>query len=587
MIYDSHGNKVETKALTQELAGPSMTGMRQAWYDSVASGLTPEYLAAVLLAVDQGDITNYLTLAEEMEERDLHYRSVLSTRKLAVSGLNLVVAAQSDDPKDIERTDFVKEVCQGEAMTTLIADQLDALGKGFSVSEIMWDRTGDRWEPAEFKHRDARFFQFDRETGDVLRLRDAADMVNGIPLAPFKFVTHRPHLKTGLTIRGGLARLASVAFMCKGYSLRDWLAFAEVFGMPLRVGKYGLGASVAQKAELLRAVSSIGTDAACIIPDGMLIEFIENKSSGGDAIFQGLAEYLDKQVSKGVLGQTASTEGTPGKLGGDDSQENVRDDIRDSDAKQLATTIRRDVIRPLIDLNFGSRPVREYPSARLEIETPEDLEKLSRSLPPFLDRGLPVEITTILDKFGLPTPEPGAKLLKGQSAAPSPFGFPPGAGRPGVPGSPPVPGEPDEPAAEEEPPEEEAAPAEEDQEKDTELQREKRAAVLEIMQKVRRGQTLTADERQLLTLAYMERATKTPRQDEIDRLADEALGDWRKMMDPILAPVLEHARASGSYGEFLKGLEGVMAKMDSGELAKRLAVKTFTARGLGDGRDEP
>ena len=44
---------------------------------------------AYLAQANQGRL--YLTLAEEMEERDLHYRSVLQTRKLAVAALDIQV----------------------------------------------------------------------------------------------------------------------------------------------------------------------------------------------------------------------------------------------------------------------------------------------------------------------------------------------------------------------------------------------------------------------------------------------------------------------------------------------------------------
>jgi hypothetical protein len=37
----------------------------------------------------------------------------------------------------------------------------------------------------------------------------------------------------------------------------------------------------------------------------MTIEFVEAKISGSIALFEKLAEFLDKQVSKAVLGQTA------------------------------------------------------------------------------------------------------------------------------------------------------------------------------------------------------------------------------------------------------------------------------------------
>lgn len=547
LLYDHKGRPIDEDLLTEEVAKVSMVGVRTVWHDSVAFSLTPQRLAQVIRAVDQNDILEYLTLAEEMEERDLHYHSVLATRKLAVGGLNVVVEAATDDPRDVEIADFVREVAECEEVGDLLADQLDALGKGYSVSEIMWDRDGPRWVPAEYIWRDPRFFQFDMETGQKLRLRDENYPVDGMPLPGYKFIQHRPRLKTGLPIRGGLARLAVVAYMCKSYSLKDWLAFAEVFGMPLRLGKYGLGATPEQKAELLRAVANLGTDAAGIIPEGMTIELIEaTRGQGGEKLFEGLAEWLDRQVSKGVLGQTASTEGTPGKLGADDAQENVRSDIKTSDAVQLQNTLRRDLVRPLVDLNYGPLPRNRYPKLRLAAEEAEDLQALSVSLPPFINLGLRVEESVIRDKFGLPEPEEGAQLLKPPAPPPS---FTPG----GFSAAPP------------------AGPTDD---VDVQLQREHSAALVTILQRVRDGRRLTKAQAALL-------ASKKEAPDaEIERLTEEALGGWEKVMSPVLNPVLDLARKAKTFEEFQKGLGKL--NLNSEELQKAVAALTFKGRALGE-----
>src|SRR5690606_81253 len=102
--------------------------------------------------------------------------------------------------------------------------------------EIMW-RRGKQWRPIGYEHRDPRFFRVDRTDGKTLLLIDEQH-INGIPLQPYKFIVHKPRIKTGLTLRGGLARLVAAAYMCKSYALTDWMAFAELFGMPIRVGRY-------------------------------------------------------------------------------------------------------------------------------------------------------------------------------------------------------------------------------------------------------------------------------------------------------------------------------------------------------------
>lgn len=409
MLYDYAGRPVKTGELGRELAAPSLTGVRNVWGWQAAFGLTPERLGRILAAASDGDIQAYLTLAEEMEERDLHYRCEIGKRKLAVTGLPVTVESASDDRRDIELTDAVRELVRCPGFRGLMGDLLDGLGKGFSVCEIIWQR-GRHWRPERYEWRDPRFFVFDRESGRHLRLLDDAAGYEGVELAPYKFLVHMPHLKTGLPIRGGIARVAAWAWMCKNFVVKDWMAFAEVYGMPLRLGKYQPGADARDIAILKSAVANLGSDAAAVIPESMLIEFVETaRSGGGQELYLKLADWLDTQVSRGILGQAATTQGTPGRLGNDQAQAEVREDIRDDDALQLAETINRDLVKPYIDLNFG--PQDRYPQILIKAVEQEDLTLLAEALARLVPLGLKVEQSEIRDKFGLSEPADDAELL--------------------------------------------------------------------------------------------------------------------------------------------------------------------------------
>ncbi len=257
-ILGLDGNPIQKDDLTQEIATAKVTGVRNVWnYGSIADNLTPSRLAQILRGAAEGDIYDYLTLAEEMEEREPHYGSVLGTRKRAVTKLAVTVEAASDDKQDIKLADAVREMIRKPEFRKAKKALMDALGKGYSVVEMSWDTSKVPWIPRNrnevvdgvrkerkgYKWRDQRFFVFDRTNGDELRLLDDENPMDGIPLQPYRFIRHVPQLKMGLPIRAGLARLVAVSYMCKSYALTDWMAFAEVFGMPIRVGRYGPNAS--------------------------------------------------------------------------------------------------------------------------------------------------------------------------------------------------------------------------------------------------------------------------------------------------------------------------------------------------------
>jgi len=418
-ILGPDGRPLRKDDLTKEIAAPSMTGVRQVWQQSIAGGMTPERLAAILQSAADGNADDYLTLAEDMEEREWHYGGVLSQRKRAVSGLQLKVHAASQHSGDLELAEHVRTLLDTPNVEDQLDDLLDGIGKSYSVVEFAWSTAGKRWTPVEFVHRDPRWFQFDRVTGRELRLRDESDLVNGVALKPYRFLTHFPRIKAGLPIRSGLARMAAFAWLCKAYALKDWLAFAEVFGMPLRLGRYGAGASKDDVAILRLAVASMGTDAAAILPEGMKIEFIEaSATAGGGELFKLLCEYLDRQISKCVLGQTMTTDAQSSGMGSGQANvhNEVRSDIQKHDARQLSKTLNRDLVKPFIDFNFGLQ--EKYPRVELYIDEPEDLKQLSESLGTLVPVGLKVKQSEVRAKFGWSDPEEGDELLSVQVPLP-------------------------------------------------------------------------------------------------------------------------------------------------------------------------
>ena len=409
------GRPVRRRELTREAGRPTVTGVRQLWRgESIASGLTPQRLASLLRAASEGSHRDYLTLAEEMEERDPHYAAVLGS----ANGSSRGSSRPSRPPPTPPRTSswptpsgsWRGRRSSASCSTTAWTRWARAFRRSRSSGTVA-PRPKKIWRPARYEWRDPRFFIFDRDDGRTLRLLDEADSSRGVPLQPCKWIVHVPRLKSGLPARGGLARLVALAYMVKAYALTDWTAFAEVFGMPLRLGRYGPGATEADIEELMRAVAHLGTDAAAVLPDSMRIEFTEvgNRTGGGD-LFERLAVYLDKQVSKAVLGQTMTADDGSSRAQAEVHDE-VRGDILRSDARQLANTLNRALVRPFIDLNHGPRARGKYPRLLLPVSEPEDIRALTAALEKLTPLGLRVEASVIRDKLGLPDPADGAELL--------------------------------------------------------------------------------------------------------------------------------------------------------------------------------
>ena len=155
-----------------------MAGVRNIYSTMHPSvGLTPEKLIAIQREAEAGDPYLYLELAEEMEEKDLHYLAVIGTRKQAVAGAELIVTAASEAADDQRAADLVRDFVGGGALDleSVLYDILDAVGKGFSATEIIWDTAGREWIPKRLVWRDPRWFMFDWISGEELLVRTLRD----------------------------------------------------------------------------------------------------------------------------------------------------------------------------------------------------------------------------------------------------------------------------------------------------------------------------------------------------------------------------------------------------------------------------
>lgn len=410
-LLDAQGRPVQRQALTRPAAQPGLTGIRPVWAGTVASGLTPVRLAHILRACDEGEIRDYAILAEEMEERDPHYASVLGVRKRIVSAVAPEVRPASEDAADERVAGAVREAIAGhDGFPNLVEDLLDALGKGVAVVEIDWRRTARSWWPEEFHHRPLAFFRWDRETGEELRLLDDDAPVDGRPLEPFKFLVHQARLKSGHPARAGLARLVAFSWMCKAYALKDWMAFVETYGLPIRLGRYGPSASREDVEKLFTAVANIGTDAAAVLPESMRIEFESATGTQSEAVFENLSRYLDEQVSKAVLGQTMTAD-DGSSLAQAQVHDGVRHDIAAADARAVTATLNRDLVRPFVDLNFG--PQRVYPRLVVDIEEPEDTDMILRHTPALAASGVRIRAAEVRARLGYSEPDAEDEVIGG------------------------------------------------------------------------------------------------------------------------------------------------------------------------------
>jgi len=362
-----------------------------------------------------------LKLYDEVD-RDPHAGAVLQTRYLSVIGKEWeVLPGEEPSTKGRPRTvtqsqkiaEFVENALKQTNFGQMRQELLQAILYGFYAAEIMWDVQNGVVLPSRIRSKHPRRFSFtmDREP----RLLTPSDMIEGEPLPDRKFIvfsygsSDNPYGK-------GLGQKLWWPVWFKKNGIKFWLIFLEKFGMPTAIGKYPSGTLPEQQEALLDAIDAIQNETGIKIPDTMAIDLLE-ASRTGNVTYEALCQYMDRQISKAVLGQTATTEGTPGKLGNEDSQDDTKQDIIEADAGLLDECLNHTLIRWIVDYNFPG--VTHYPIFHTRTAEGEDLESLAkRDRILTKDVGLPVSRRYFYETYAIPAPEEGEEVVFPSTSSP-------------------------------------------------------------------------------------------------------------------------------------------------------------------------
>lgn len=532
--------------------------IRQEFDRHPAKGLTPARLAKVMLDAEQGDLVAQCELADDMEERDAHLYAELGKRRGAITALEWSIEAPENASAEEEK--LTEQVRDWVGMLTAHANGVDggmevllgamtaAVLPGFAPIELTWNLQADnsgrqvliphgvlqpqRWFTTSADRR--RFLL--RSQSKQVPGTDGLPAVMGEELRPLAWLMHVHPARNGYLARMSLARVLFWPYLFKNYAVRDLAEFLEIYGLPLRLGKYPAGAGDDEKLTLLRAVTDIGHNAAGIIPQGMALEF-QAAAAGTEVPFVAMWDRLDAAESKAILGQTlTASEGTHGTQALGNVHNDVRMDIRAADAELYEGSFTRQIIAPLCMLNAPGVNMRRLPRLVIDTGEAEDLAAYAENLPKLVGVGLGIKKKWVYDKLRIPEPQEGDELL----AAPVPPPAAPGA--PGAPGQKP-------------------------------------------------GQPATAEQRntfaKLVAQALATQVTQAgPPRDLVDELVDEQAAQWQPLLGPMVEPLLaelDKALASGeSLEAFAARLPEIIPRLDAQPITQALARAAFSARLAGE-----
>jgi phage gp29-like protein len=560
-ILDQYGQTIDMAALRQpQTEQLSMVRSLHSEQDEhPARGLTPARIHQIMREAEQGQMLRQVELADDMEERDPQIFSELAKRKNGILKLDWAIEAPEDaDAAEQKMAEQVEAWIKAlpNFKRTVMFNMLDGILKGFSAVEMWWELQEGSLQP-RFAYRPQRWFTLNQDR-DRITLRN--NSAYGEALQPYNWILHKHPARSGYPARQALSRVLMFPYLYKNYSTRDLAEFLEIYGLPLRLGKYPSGASDKEKLTLLRAVTDIGHNAAGIIPMGMELEF-QNAATGTEAPFEAMLNRMDDAISKAIIGQTlTSSQGKHGSNALGNVHNEIRLDILASDAALVAESITSQLIAPLCLLNIAGANPRRLPRFVLEVPEPEDIKLLSEAYPALANAGLKIGVKWVAQKLRIPEPDKDEEVL--QAAA-----LPAAPGMPSAPGAPTPASKPD--AAHTPPPTPPTPAAAPPQDKAAQA-----------------AQMTLATLRTALLAMQAAPAPRPAVRDALDDLIDDSTANYQPIMRPLVQPLLDELQGAINKGEsieaFAAKLPGLFARMDASAFGDRAAKAAFMARLAGE-----
>jgi phage gp29-like protein len=411
--------------------------------------LTPERLVRALDQWMLGFFRELGMIWTAMMRRDYQIMIVAPKRMKGVArhGYDVLTLEQIPPGQEalaLEQQKFLKNFYDNISVTTalepdeqggfalLVRQMMDAVGKRYSVHEIVWQPTapapavgapavgapavsGDTDQGGDGEANGhvrptgtapeltAKFiwcpiWWFEGTRGK-LRFLESEFQLYGIDMDPGEWL---------VTVGDGIMEACSVLYLFKHAPIRSLLAFLERFATPGVHGKTDAQKGSVEWNDFSNAVRSFSEEWAAVTNRGGEISLIEAKSNG-DASFLATIEKMDKSITllwRGAdLGTTADKNAVGASL-----QDEETDILETDDAKNIEETLASQVSRYALAWKFGpDAPQLVY--VKLKSAPKENIDQDLKVDEFLVANGAPMAVKSALERYNRAMPEPGEDLL--------------------------------------------------------------------------------------------------------------------------------------------------------------------------------
>ena len=257
--------------------------------------------------------------------------------------------------------------------TGVLYDALDAIAKGYSVLEKIYDTGLPGFESGVWvrsvKAKDPAMFGFDVD--EFLNIKSLVLHIPGegpIELPADKFVVYAYNRRYSQPYGESDLKPAYRHWRTKRALIDQWNAHLEKYASPAIVGKFKRGMSEGEQAALLDSLDKVQRQSALIHPDDVEVSLIDGRRAAESGYLEAI-DYHNREIARAILGQTLTTDDSRRvgslALGKVHLQVLIMqlNGLRQDVAERV---MNEQIIRPTVEMNFGPGA---YP--RFVFEQPE------------------------------------------------------------------------------------------------------------------------------------------------------------------------------------------------------------------------
>lgn len=279
-------------------------------------------------------------------ETDPHFYAVWEQRIGNILQLDVNVSEENITPQAYELiVEFINSIDIDSLITSIINSKL----YGFSVVELFWgmNDAGSVY-PVEVSEKPQEWFAFDIKH-NLFFVRNGGNEL--MPKRKFllcrnKYTDINPY---GKGIISGIFPLIRRKRNIVDFLLR----YLERYGTPYVIAKQLLGVELTgvEKSVLENSIRNAGSDAGIILPSGIEIELQEaNRKESVESYLETL-RWIDREISKNVLGHADAADSVSGQLGNQETAENVVKRIALQDKRFVEKYLQK-LVNMITEINF-------------------------------------------------------------------------------------------------------------------------------------------------------------------------------------------------------------------------------------------